>query len=291
MIVVILAGGLGNQMFEYAAGKALALRNNTELVLNIRNGFNRDKVYNRVFCLDVFNIKYIQRRLLSFDFPYGFVLEKISRKLGVHILFPWYRYLVEDTVSMNDILEPNKYKNVVLVGGWVKQDYFSDYIDSIRDDFTPSISLPNEVLAYVDNIHKSTKPVVAMGVRIYQEIHNQEMRAKSFFYTSSEFYNKALAYYKEKLGFFKLLIFTQAREWVEHNIDLEGIEYEFVQTSNSDRDAINDMYIMSHCNHYILSNSTFYFWGAWMNKGNKIVIVPDNWKKTPLNEWIKISNQ
>lgn len=289
MIVVILVGGLGNQMFEYSAGRAMALRNGTELVLNTHNGFQRDRVYRRVFCLDVFNIKYIHRKLLSFDFPYGFILDKISRQIGRHILFPWYRYLKEEKTTLKDVMAPIHHKHVILSGLWLSQDYFSDYTEEIRKEFTPTKPLSPEVESYVEKIRNSKIPVVAMGVRVYQEIKNQALRNSNYFYTNGDFYNNALSFYKEKLGVFKLFIFTQAEDWVKQNVDLGGLDYEFIQTSHSDADAINDMYIMSRCHHYIMSNSTFYFWGAWLNKNRGNVIVPNNWEKTPLREWIRMS--
>lgn len=289
MIVVILAGGMGNQMFEYAAARALALRNNTQLVLNTTNGFKRDKVYNRVYCLDVFGVKFIRRKLLSFDFPLGFVFDKLSRKLGRHLFFPWYRYLDEKTTPVSDLLVPMHNRKVVLTGVWPQLDTFSDYADIIRQDFTLNIPLPSQVQYYVNNISNSEIPVIAMGVRIYQEIKDEKIRSQSFFYYDGNYFERALSYYKEKIGKFKLLIFTQAKDWVKDNVCLEGIDFEYVNTSKSDADAIYDMYIMSKCHHYVLSDSSFYFWGCWLNSSaNKQVVIPQGWKNCVMEEWIKL---
>ena len=289
MIIMILSGGMGNQMFEYAAARALALRNNTQLVLNTTNGFKRDKVYNRVYCLDVFNIKYYRRKLLSFDFPLGFVFDKLSRKLGRHLFFPWYRYLYEKNTPVADLLVPMRNRKVVLTGVWPQLDTFSDYADTIRQDFTLSIPLPSQVQYYVNNISNSEIPVVAMGVRIYQEIKDEKVRNQSFFYYDGKYFERALSYYKEKIGKFKLLIFTQAKDWVKENVCLEGINFEYVNTSKSDADAVYDMLIMSKCHHYILSDSSFYFWSCWLNSTeNKQVVIPQGWKNCVMEEWIRL---
>lgn len=289
MIVVLLAGGMGNQMFEYAASRALALRNNTQLVLNTTNGFTRDKVYNRVYCLDVFNVKYIRRKLLSFDFPLGFAFDKLSRKLGRHLFFPWYRYLDEKTTHASDLLVPMHNRNVIMTGVWAQLDTFSDYADIIRQDFVLNISLPSQVQYHINSISNSRLPVVAMGVRIYQEIKDEKVRNQTFFYYDGKYFDRALSFYKEKIGEFKLLIFTQAKEWVKENVCLNGIDFEYVNTSKSDSDAVYDMFIMSKCHHYILSDSSFYFWGCWLNSAeNKQVVIPQGWKNCIMEEWIRL---
>lgn len=289
MIVIILAGGLGNQMFEYAAARAMSLRVGTDLVLNTRMGFERDKVYHRVFALDAFNIKYSKNRLLSFDFPYGYVLERISRRIGRHVLCPWYRYIYEGKITIEELRNTVNLSNVIMSGVWVGQEYFSDYVDAIRQDFTVSKQLPPEVLYYEKMILESSIPVVAMGVRIYQEIKDEKLRKESFFYYNGNYFERALAYLKEKIGVFKLLIFTQAEEWVKDNVYIEGIDWEFVHTAQSDATAVYDMHIMSLCHHYILSDSSFYFWSCWLNpSADKIVTIPEKWSNCVSQEWIRL---
>lgn len=289
MIVLILTGGIGNQMFEYAAARALSLRNNTQLVINTRIGFERDRFYHRVYCLNVFNVSFIKKRLVSFDFPFGSILDRLSRRIGFHVLCPWYKYLYQERVSVSDLFEPLKHRNVILSGGWINQVYFQDYLSQIRQDFTLAVGPPSVVNDYIHSITTGETPVVAMGIRIYQEVQNERIREGHYFRTNSEFYNKAILYLKSRIGRFKLLVFTQAEEWARDNIDFTDVDFEFVKASTNDYDAINDMMIMSHCHHYIISNSTFYFWGCWLNPSlDKIVIVPKSWEKVPLEEWIKL---
>lgn len=289
MIIMILSGGLGNQMFEYAAAKAMALRNNTQLVLDRQSGFKRDKVYNRVYCLDVFNVKYTKNKILSFEIPLGYVFERISRKVGFHILCPKYKYLSEKSIAKEEIVKPLKNTNVIMTSGWISQDYFKDAIPAIRKDFEVRNRLPDKVYQYEKMINESSIPVVAMGVRIYQEIKDEKIRGGAFFYAKGNFYDDAIAYMREKIGDFKLLIFTQSESWVRENVNLDGLDYEFVMTSKGDADAVNDMYIMSRCRHYIIANSSFYFWGCWLNPSeDKIVVVPQKWTNCTLENWIKL---
>lgn len=290
MIVLILAGGLGNQMFEYAAGKAMALRSKTDLVVNNQLGFKRDKVYNRVYSLGHYNVSYKKQKLLTFDFPGGFIVSKLSAKLGRHILFPWYRYVTDNRVAPQILKDhPNEYKNVIMSGTFVFPEYFDDQKEIILNEFSlrQDAALPFEALKCLKKIVESPVPVVALCARIYQEIKNPELR-QSEFYAQSEYYNKALDYMKENIGKFKLLIFSQAKDWVKENVNLENIDYEFVNVSTTDRDAAFEMYVLSKCHHYIISNSSYYFWGVYLNQDDKKVIIPKQWTTGVLPEWIKI---
>lgn len=290
MIVLILAGGLGNQMFEYAAGKAMALRSGTELVVNNRLGFERDKVYNRVYSLCNYNVSYKKHKLLTFDFPGGFIFSKLSAKLGRHVLCPRYRYVSDYKVAPQELKEhPDRYKNVVMSGTFVFPEYFDDQREAVQNEFSlrKDIELPLEARVCLEKIEKSPVPVVALCARIYQEIKNPNLR-KSEFYAQSEYYNKALNYMKVELGEFKLLIFSQAKDWVKDNVNLDNIDHEFVNVSTIDKDAAFEMYVLSKCHHYIISNSSYYFWGVYLNNNYKKVIIPKQWTTGVLPEWIRI---
>ena len=82
MIVTTLFGGIGNQMFIYAMARALSLRNNTELVIDTKNGFKRDFTFKRNYALEDFPIKHKQNEILSFDFIGGDIVKKISKIIG-----------------------------------------------------------------------------------------------------------------------------------------------------------------------------------------------------------------
>lgn len=292
MIVLILRGGLGNQMFEYAMAKALALRTDQELVINTHLGFQRDKVFNRVFCLDALNVSYVQRKLLSFDFPGGYIVEKLSRKTGRHVLFPWYKYMNESSKKFpaSEVIEHcERYRNCIVYGEWVKVDYFSDAETQIREDFQLAKSMPPHYLDYEARIACDEYVSVAIGVRIYQEIKDETTRNNGFFYVDAAFFEKAIKYYQDKYPKVKFFIFTQAKDWVRENFPLDSMNFTFVESLSGDRNAVYEMFLFSKCKHYILSNSSFYFWGCWLNPDkNKEVIIPKRWTNSSLSEWAKM---
>jgi hypothetical protein len=276
MIVVVLRGGLGNQMFQYASARALSLRCNTELVLNTKLGFVTDKMFNRVFAMDKFNIHYIKNRILSFDFLFGRLFYKLSLILGRHIIIPWYKVIHEKDINANEFINnSSKYKNCILYGYYISQDFFKDQIEQLRKDFSlHEKNMPVEVSRYLYRMERSDKILIAIGVRIYQDVKDNKIRESRFFVEKGDYYARAMNYYLNKYKNVKFLIFTQGKEWVLENIPLSDIDYEFIETGGNDYTAVYDMMILSRCNHYILSNSTFYWWGAWLNPCvNKEIII------------------
>jgi hypothetical protein len=83
-VIVEISGGLGNQMFMYAIGRALSLRIGGELILDYDNSGKKDN-YGRLFELDKLSIKGKRSNFYSYDYPLGKFLKKVSRHLGVHI--------------------------------------------------------------------------------------------------------------------------------------------------------------------------------------------------------------
>lgn len=290
MIVVTLVGGIGNQMFEYAAAKTISELTNSEIVLNTKLGFKRDVCYRRVFCLDTLNVKYKNNRFLTFDFWGGRILEKVSKILGIHLLAPQYRYIY-DSVTIEEIKNhPFKYRNVILQGSWMDLGWVQFIKETLSADFSPSVLMPSVVQKYYGFISESKIPVVALCVRIYQDVKDETLRQTVFFSTREIYYNTAIEYILNRCGKVHFLVFTQVKEWVEKNIDFHGMGHHYVQASTCDKDAIYDMSIISKCHHAIISNSSFYFWGAWMMKNDQsIVIIPKNWgKNLKCDNWVAI---
>lgn len=291
MIIMVLRGGLGNQMYEYASARAMALRTGENLVLNTKLGFITDKVFFRKYCLYCFNLKYISQRFLSFDIPGGVYLEALSRKLGFHILAPWYKVIFDDKVNIEEVkAHPNRYRDILMQGTWNRTDsYFDDYLEEVLDDFQLNWPLPAVVKSYLDKIQKSEKPVVALGIRLFQEIKDRTNTPERQSAPDVEYVKKAVKWYQDKYGHVKLMIFTQVKQWFLDNFPNEHLDFEFVETGGDDTTAVFDMFLFSQCNHYILTNSTFYAWGEKLNRNNnKDVVIPKNWALTSKESWIRL---
>jgi hypothetical protein len=291
MIVTTLFGGIGNQMFIYAMARALALRNNKELVIDATNGFTRDFTYNRKFALDTFPIKYTNNRLLSFDFTGGYVVKKLSQKVGRHIFA--FNYFIEQEVSNFKFEEKwinEKYDKIILNGYWANEKYFKDFEIQIREDFSfENIEFSSEVKKQEELIKNTLGTPIAVGIRTYNEISDSAVRNNGFFYTKDDFYKRAMYKILEKIPDAVFYVFSQDFEWLKNNLDFDLFNIVIIDEKIAEDRDIGDIYLMTLCSHYIISNSTFYWWGTWLNSNkDKMVIVPDQWTNSVLDCWIKL---
>lgn len=292
MIVTTLFGGLGNQMFIYSMAKALAIRNNETLLLDRKSGFKRDFQFKRSYALNDFSIIHNNHnKLLTFDFPCGFFLRKISQFIGRHILCPSYRIVKEESNNhFDDMWLTESIHKIILSGYWMNEKYFKDFESEIRKDFTITKSFEKDVLEQKDMILNSSGTPVAIGVRVYQEITDIKIRNSQFFTTDKLFYENAMKYISELITDPVFYIFTEVPEWVKENINMNNYKVILIPPKQGNDRAIDDMYLMSLCKHFIISNSSFYWWGTWLcNNNEKIVIIPKSWSnKCTLDTWIKL---
>lgn len=291
MIVTTLFGGIGNQMFIYAMARALALRNNTELVLDTRNGFIRDFTFKREYALAQFPIKHRKNCLLSFNFTGGYLFQKLSRMIGRHVFIPNYKVVNEvSNFKFEDKWLTSKHDNLILNGYWANEKYFVDFENEIRDDFSfTNIALSDEITQHEFEIKNCLGTPIAVGVRTYNEISNNSVRNNGFFYTNDEFYKQAMMFVKQKIPDAVFYVFTQDIDWVNKNLDFSLFNIKLMQPKSCKDKDIGDIYLMSICKHYIISNSTFYWWGTWLNPNkDKMVIVPKPWSNSVVDTWIKL---
>ena len=288
MISTTICGGLGNQLFMYATARALSLKKKTDLFLNINTGFINDIEYKRIYELDNFNIKFKKNRLLTFDYPLGTFIQKVSKRLGVNLLCPWYKYYNDPTQNkdFDPILYNLKTDNLYIDGYWQSEKYFAEFEKEIRQDlqmnFEKSNLLIKEEKEIFDNPGSETP--ICLGVRLYQECKH----ALSFEITQVDYYLKAMDYICKLVENPVFYVFTQAKEWVSENIESCG-KYKIKYVSEKPNSTIEDLYLMTKFRFHIISNSSYYWWGAWLAKG-EMVISNNNFinKATNCKEWIVI---
>ena len=258
MIHLIILNGLGNQMFQYAF--ALALRGRGHKVkldisyydyyannfdFKIHNGYELD----RVFGLD----------------------EKPVNKMGLHI--QWLRLLNitrppflfkfdSKRYDENYLAHPPKY----LRGYWEDERYFKDIEEDVRKAFRfQGIDEKNQALAE----EMRSRDSVSLHIR------RGDFEATYRVLLGEVFYKKAVDYIKSKVENPFFYIFSDDAEVAGSIADSLGIEYKLL-SHNRGMDSYKDMFLMSQCKHNIIANSTFSWWGAWLNDNKrKIVIAPD----------------
>lgn len=271
MIIVRLLGGLGNQMFQYALGRSLALKNNTELKLDIT----------------AFEVYKLHKYSLGEAFGANI---KISSKDEINE-FRRYRTRTGKRWFLRNLLlsDTSKYfrekfsafdpevltlgSDVYLDGYWQSEKYFKKIESVIRTDF--SFTLPQgERDKEVFNLINESNSV---SIHIRRADYVTDANANKTLGTcSAEYYTKAVDILVQKVTDPHFFVFSDDHEWVRKHIT---INYPAVYVDHNSADTnFQDMRLMASCKHNIIANSSFSWWGAWLNGNqNKIVIAPKQW--------------
>lgn len=290
MISATLFGGLGNQMFIYAMVRALALRNNTSYAFNKNNGFITDVQFQRFLELQHFDLSLPMSQIHTYDFgKTGRIIKFFSRKFGRNILCPHDKYMIEDrNMHFEELYKNKQLKNAYLEGYWQSAKYFEDYEDIIRKDFSIKTKIPDSVLEEVNFLKSQKRQLVMVGIRRYQECKKQSYLTEHL--CGKEYYSSAIKFINERIENPLFVVFSQDRVWVENNV-LNNFKdnFYFVKEKTGELSALSDLYIMQSCNHAIISNSSFYWWGAWLQPrhNEQIIVAPDNFinKDSPCSNW------
>lgn len=272
MIITKIEGGLGNQMFQYAFGRTLATRNNSELKLDI-TPFETFKLF--PYSLDNFNI---DKNYATEDELRPFLKCRPRQgRLGRFILNPFFydsnRYIIEKDFCFQP--EMLNLKDPCYVDGyWQSEKYFLDIENEIRKEFT----LRNPLGQYSKLISKKISSVenpVSLHIRRNDRVKDE--RTKILHGSSSEeYYKEAMNIINEKTKNPTYFVFSDDIEWARANVKT-GFPTEFIGQGHDKN--YEDMELMRLCKHHILANSTFGWWGAWLSDHYKtgITIAPKRW--------------
>ena len=267
MIIVKLTGGLGNQLFQYSLGRYLAIKNNCGLKLDI-TGFETYKLHNYTLG----NFKIIEKFANSAEIL--LLNNPISRSLSSY--FPSQRKMhIKEQSSHFDPNILNAGRNVYLEGYWQSENYFKGIGDTIRKDLTLRDPLGEEAKKIAEQI--SSHESVSLHIRRGDYAKNERTREVHGL-CSPEYYERSISYISRRSVAPRLFIFSDDIEWAKANLNLSGLPATFVSDGNDKIKNFEELYLMSLCKHNILANSTFSWWGAWLNVNkDKIVIAPKKW--------------
>lgn len=291
MVTVLLSGGLGNQMFQYAAAKALAERLGTALSADLYALKKKSKATTRHFELDVFalDIPIVSTAKGKFFVKAHPAVQKFR---GIFRLFGFFSdtmaILYQPTI---EILRDNTY----LSGYFQNERYFKGYEPVIRRDF----SFTTELSDRNKGIGEQMRTEQSVSVHIRRGDYINDQRASSNFVTCDKvYYDKAIAMMRKKVQNPVFYIFSEDLEWVKDNLSFGENIVHYIDWNRGD-DSYIDMQLMSLCQHNIIANSSFSWWGAWLNSNpDKVVLAPSQWfrdevKNNLLDDfypegWIKI---
>ena len=270
-IISRLHGGLGNQMFQYAVGRALALKHDCPLLLDMRY-FDDPVPYG--FGLDHFSAAY--RIAKTDELPPS--RRSSQFRYAAWRLFKSRPHLVrEQGLGFNeDVL--SRTAPAYLHGYWQCERYFAEYADFIRADLTVSPEPSTSNRNYLAEITSAS--AVSLHVRRGDYASDPAIRAAHGL-CSPEYYQKAVEFVADQTVIGpRIYIFSDDPDWAEQNLSFP-FETTIIR-GNSSETAFEDLRLMSACDHHIIANSSFSWWGAWLNPSpDKIVVAPKRWFAHP----------
>lgn len=326
MKIIKVDGGLGNQLFQVALYYKLK-RINKEVYLDlssydigkIHNGWEVSKIFN--LDLDIKQLKKtsilkykIIKKLKKWDILYNFLFKLKKRKefsfLEYVNNFNLYRKDLQKNLKKNfgisNIHEENiifeigefrktvfDNKSMYLLGCFQSEKYFSDIEEEIRKIYKFD-ELEEEKNIKIKKIIEEENSV-SIHIRRGDYLNDPLLGGM----IDLEYYEKAIELIEKKEKDLAYIIFSNDIEWCKKN--LKNLEKAYFVDWNIGEKSYRDIQLMSLCKHNIIPNSTFSWWGAWLNKNkNKIVIAPKNWlrKEVKINDidiipdtWLKIDNK
>ncbi|MGQ9492108.1 MAG: alpha-1,2-fucosyltransferase [Anaerolineae bacterium] len=274
MVIVKLIGGLGNQMFQYAAGRALALHHRTPLKLDI-SGFAEYRL--RTYRLHHFRIQAELATPREVAHVTGMDRTGLWKRVFWRIQhwMPYYRRCTfqEDTLRPYD---PNIWRtprDVYLDGYWQSEKYFADVADIIRREFQLKEEPSASSRAVANRMHDCQ--AISLHVRRGDYVSNPRTH-RVHGVCSLEYYRRCIAFIVERVERPTFFVFSDDMAWTREHVPIEGL-VEYVTHNGAERDY-EDLWLMSQCRHHILANSSFSWWGAWLNPNpDKLVLAPQRW--------------
>lgn len=284
MITIHLSGGLGNQLFQFATGYSVAKKNQTGLILNISAYKNNIRSY------ELNNFK----KIASFCELDNAASSKNKFSSFLRHKFFTNHYVEKHPFKYSDSIKSCR-NGVNLYGYFQSERYFIDSRSDLLYFFSFDLSEDFQFNKFKNMIQ--TCASVSLHVRRGDYLSNHA--ANSYHgILSIEYYKKAVNIISNQLSDPVFFIFSDDLNWAAEN--LRFISNRVLVDCNRDRDSYRDVQLMSLCHSNVIANSSFSWWGAWLNKNQeKIVVAPKRWviaPEEPLDDiiprgWIGIDNE
>ncbi len=276
MIIARIRGGLGNQLFQYAAARALAWEKNEQLKLDLYTYGTKSQ--SRSFGLDRFLIdgetasREEIHQFTGSNFLTRFINKQENYLRCPRVLAQPHYHFYEDFFSV-----PTP---IYLSGYWQSEKYFKEFEQQLRSQLVLKNNLSESSLKWKQKMQAGR----SVAVHVRRGDYSSKSNYNSFFGTLSfDYYERAVKEMKAKIDDPTFFVFSDDIDWCKQNLKFLP-EAEFVAHDTAVH-ASEDLILISLCEHQIIANSTFSWWGAWLNANkDKIVIAPSKWFQITYNK-------
>ncbi len=276
-IVIKLQGGLGNQLFQYALGRSIQLSRNIPVEFDIswysrktdeiKRTYELDNFQTQVSPADVATVQYFeqyQRR----PGPIGFLKTFFTVDAAKYIQD--FGYVFNQKIL--GLVQP-----AYLDGYWQSEKYFASIAGALRNELALRKPATGKNAITLNAIQQS--PSISLHVRRGDYVASKQ--ANAFHGTTTvDYYQSAISALQKVAPNGIIYVFSDDQAWVKAN--LRFAQQTIFVDWNTAEQAHEDLRLMAACQHNVIANSTFSWWGAWLNSNpNKVVIAPKKWFANP----------
>jgi len=292
MVISQILGGLGNQMFQYAAGRAVAFRCQQPYWLDL-TGFENYALHqgfeiDRIFSAPV-NLATDEDVRAGLGWRSGKLTRKVLRRVNSALLNGPNLAIEPHFNYWPDLM--NRGPSCYLMGYWQSEKYFKDCEGLLRTDF--SFKLPLDGSNFEASMLMQGEQSISLHVRRGDYLKHAAT-AKILNVCSLEYYRSAIAYMAERVPSPHFFVFSDDLQWAKSNLNIP-YPVSYIEGNKGLRSYI-DMQLMSLCAHQIIANSSFSWWGAWLNNNlKKNVVAPREWFRNGIDdrdlvppEWVRL---
>lgn len=278
MVIVRISGGLGNQLFQYAAGWACAVRNSCGLKVELSaysrppRGQEAARTFELPLLLGDVPVASDAELAVIQRYNQDQLYKAYNRSRKLLGLTPAYTYCQERVpMHFDPAILSSTGKLLYVDGDWQNEKYFADIASELRRAFVPP-RLAADVRNYVLSQEMGQQASVSLHVRRGDYLNNEVHKPAPLSY-----YQAAIELVKAQLGAPHFYIFSDDLAWARQHLDFGRAPSTFLD-HNTGPNSYKDLHLMSCCQHHIVANSSFSWWGAWLGiNSGKLVVAPEEW--------------